>query len=230
MSTEVVRLVKIMPFIGAQSMEEYLNALIVHLPSWERASSLCEIYYEHCAWHSRPVSREQLVNEIFPKIYKRGNYQQTSGFGSQDLTKHTIRADEVAILFGIFSVAALVDLTLPPCNEEAETYFQLGRATAVSQSLFENPSLASIQCIGIFAAYLSLSNRFNALDGASSMISLACSLSRSVSTIVTYFNIIKFVYLTILTQMGLRKAVLYLYFSFMTIIFCHRSRPCSVEA
>ena len=42
-----------------------------NLPSWERATALCEAYLENLSWYYRAIERSQLMEELMPTVYKR---------------------------------------------------------------------------------------------------------------------------------------------------------------
>lgn len=232
MSVEVARIVNALPYINSGNAEDYLAAVLNHLPSWERASSLCEIYLEHCSWLTRPVKRDQLLNELLPAVYKRNTASLTAGFGTQDDAKRSVHGDEIALLLMIFAIGALGDLTLPACNEDAEEFYQLARAVAVTQTLFENPTLAAVQAIILMASYISLSSRYNALDASSSMVALACSLARSVRFHYTLSRSSKLIGL-ISVQMGLRELFVVEFETYSisyNLLHCNRPRSSTMEA
>ncbi|THH30649.1 hypothetical protein EUX98_g3513 [Antrodiella citrinella] len=117
--------------------DEILHRLEGELPSQERAWSLCEAYLAHLSWYFRPIKRDELINEILSPIYKtvgdpnnHSGYHPKSGCGGR--CPHLL-----AVLFNILALGALVDLTLQPCNSEAEKVRDgTGRVFDVSVSQF----------------------------------------------------------------------------------------------
>ncbi|THH34114.1 hypothetical protein EUX98_g33 [Antrodiella citrinella] len=119
--------------------DEILHRLEGELPPRERAWALCEAYLAHFSWSFRPIKRDELVNEILSPIYKtvgdfnnNGGYHPKSGCGGR--CPHLL-----AVLFNILAIGALVDLTLQPCNGEAEKYYRLGRASLSLRSILDSP-------------------------------------------------------------------------------------------
>lgn len=50
---------------------QLLQVIAAHLPSRERASTLCEAYLTNLSWFCRPVDREQLIDELVPVLYEK---------------------------------------------------------------------------------------------------------------------------------------------------------------
>ena len=128
-----------------------------HLPSWERAWSLAETYLEQAAWLFRAVSPQQLKEEMLPIIYKRR--------APLDASHEYDGPHDLALLYMVLAVGALVDLTQEPYNAEAEHYYNLGKAAVTLQSIFDKPELVT----------MSIYNAMSQLDegeGAASIWSL----------------------------------------------------------
>jgi hypothetical protein len=112
LSLELTRLSNAFPFGAEGNAEKALDLLFNHLPSQPRAWSLCETYMEHAAWVFRPLKRDEIVNDVLSPIYKAQKERQTSGSTST----HNISSHRLAVLFLVFALGALVDLTLEPCE------------------------------------------------------------------------------------------------------------------
>ncbi|KAG6857340.1 hypothetical protein H0H87_005643 [Tephrocybe sp. NHM501043] len=114
-SPEISQLSSVFPFGGHDSSETYekaLNLLFGYLPSRPRAWSLCETYMEHASWVFRPIKRDEIIDEILSPIYK--SMKERRATDSPGL--HTILPHKLAVLFLVFALGALVDLTLEPCE------------------------------------------------------------------------------------------------------------------
>lgn len=184
MSAEISRLASNLPFSltgipDYDRCESILDSLLSLLPSYPRASALCETYMEHAAWIFQPIRREELIDDILTPVYalaqKRKNNTSTSNTESP---AHTL-----AVLYMVFTQGALMDLTLPPCNQEAENYFHLGRMALSLRSVFESPTTQTVQALAVMGYCYSNGGRTghqNALDSAWSVISLASKLAQSV--------------------------------------------------
>ncbi|KAF8835749.1 hypothetical protein BDN67DRAFT_912460, partial [Paxillus ammoniavirescens] len=147
-----------------------------YMPNWERASYLTKTYCEQAAWIFRGVSREQIMEELLPTYYPNGPLKAT------DETKH---AHDLALLFLIFAMGALVDLRQQSGNEEAEHYHQIARAAIYLQPVLEKPSIVTIQALQLLGLYNAMSgNELNAEDASMettwSLIILAAHLSQTV--------------------------------------------------
>lgn len=93
-----------------------------------------------------PVARDHFINEIFGPIYNQG----PSRSNGEDTGHPRPDSHELALLFMIFSLATLLDLTLPPNNVEAEFYHQLARAGLSCEPILVEPTLAAIQTLVLY--------------------------------------------------------------------------------
>ncbi|KIK95062.1 hypothetical protein PAXRUDRAFT_827363 [Paxillus rubicundulus Ve08.2h10] len=146
-----------------------------YMPNWERASYLTETYCEQAAWIFRGVSREQIMEELLPRYYSKGSLKATDG------TKHT---HDLALLFLIFAMGALVDLKQLSGNSEAEHYHQIARAAIYLQPVLEKPSVETIQALQLLGLYNAMSgNELNSEDASMettwSLIIMAAHLSQT---------------------------------------------------
>ena len=89
-----------------------LALILNYLPSQPRAWSLYETYLEHASWVFRPLKREEMIDEILSPVYKAMKDRQTSGSNAIE----SISPHKLAVLFLVFTLGALVDLTLEPCK------------------------------------------------------------------------------------------------------------------
>ncbi|KIJ21183.1 hypothetical protein PAXINDRAFT_66458 [Paxillus involutus ATCC 200175] len=147
-----------------------------YMPNWERASYLTKTYCEQAAWILHGVSREQIMEELLPTYYPNGPFK------AMDETKH---AHDLALLFLIFAMGALVDIGQQSGNEEAEHYHQIARATIYLQPVLEKPSIVTIQALQLLGLYNAMSgNELNAEDASMettwSLVILAAHLSQTV--------------------------------------------------
>jgi hypothetical protein len=162
-----------------------------YMPNWERASYLTKTYCEQAAWILHGVSREQIMEELLPTYYPNGPFK------AMDETKH---AHDLALLFLIFAMGALVDIGQQSGNEEAEHYHQIARATIYLQPVLEKPSIVTIQALQLLGLYNAMSgNELNAEDASMettwSLVILAAHLSQTVcpySLMVTLFMLLIF--------------------------------------
>ncbi|KIJ70190.1 hypothetical protein HYDPIDRAFT_78679 [Hydnomerulius pinastri MD-312] len=182
-SSEVGRLASILPFgIGGFSdgdkLREVMDSLFNLLPAYPRATTLCETYLENAAWVFRPISREELIDEILSPVYA---FAQDRKKKVPEL-KTEILPHTLAVLYMVFAHGALTDLTLPPYNVEAENNFHLGRLALSLQSVFDLPTTQTLQALCLMAYYHSNGGRRYTLDSAWSIIALTNKLAQSVST------------------------------------------------
>ncbi|KAL4249930.1 hypothetical protein ABKN59_002009 [Abortiporus biennis] len=158
-----------------------LELIESHLPSWERACHLCEVYIEHAGWLFRGVTRQQLLVEMLPSIYKR----PTVGGASPPKDEYNGPHD-LALLYVIYGIGALMDLNQEPYNAEGEHYHQLARAALSLQPVLEKPSLVTIQALHLLSVYNGLAGNENmgssetSLETTWSLLALAAQLSQAI--------------------------------------------------
>ncbi|KAF8802362.1 hypothetical protein BYT27DRAFT_7173121 [Phlegmacium glaucopus] len=129
------------------------------LPSIDRAITLCDTCYEHLSWMFQIVSRDKLVNELIPIVYK----QTSIAYGPHDL----------AFLLVVFAIGSLVDLNLPPYNLEAQHYYRLSRATLALQPVLGAHSIVTIKVLHLMSAYNSMSEEGSDPEQSSVLLDLA---------------------------------------------------------
>ncbi|KZT22488.1 hypothetical protein NEOLEDRAFT_649926 [Neolentinus lepideus HHB14362 ss-1] len=160
---------------GPSSMydEETLAHLESILPTQRRASALCESYLEHSSWFFGPIQRDELVNEILSPIYA----------SLADQKKGLVRSynpQKLTVLFLVLSHGALVDLTLPPYNAEAECYYQAGSSMISIRNITETPTIETVQAFAYMSAYNVLCEKRYGLGNAWPLISVAVKLSQAI--------------------------------------------------
>jgi len=181
-SPEMLRLSGIFPFgsgsaVHSEKYEEAMRILYTCLPPRHRAWALCETYMEQAAWIFRPLKRDEIIDDILIPIYKA----KTEGEELDYEAAKAIHPHKIAVLFMIFASGALVDLTLPAYNTEAENYHQYARAALSMRSIFDSPVMESIQAIALIAFYHSNAGKKYSLDGVWTLLSLGAKLAQSVS-------------------------------------------------
>ncbi len=168
-------------------------ALILdQLPSWERASALCEAFLQNVSRHSGMVTRSQLIEELLPWIYRR----------KPDPLKKPMSPHDVALVLVVFALGAAGDLTQPPNNNECELFKQLAKVALGLQNVFSFVSLSTVQAVALLANVDLASSRKYTLEEAWKVFSFALILAKSVRKCQIYSSI----RMLISIQIGLRKS------------------------
>ena len=163
-----------------------MQILESHLPSYDRATALVEVYVQHISFFFRPVKREQIVGELIPKFYKRhGRDEKRAAKDDAEITEH-----QLALLFAVFACGAAGDLTLDSCNEEGETYRQLARSALSLHSVFEGTSFATVQAVATIGAYDFHSASSQTIESAFKILSLALGLGITVHSPLPFISAI----------------------------------------
>lgn len=179
----MIRFSSAFPFTPVGPANAVLEIIEGHLPTWERACHLSEAYIEHAAWLFRGVSKEQLLLEMLPSVYRRplpdGAAVKDDYNGPHDY----------ALLYLIFAIGALLDLNQEPYNAEGEHYHQLARAALCLQPVLEKPSSVTIQALHLLSIYNGLagnevSGGETSLETTWSLVTFAAQLSHSVRLVI----------------------------------------------
>lgn len=165
------------------SRADVLRSIEARLPSYQRACIYVEAYLTHVAWFSRLITREQIVEEIIPIIYKRGAPGASSASGrlqGRDCND-VIYVHRLALFFAIMACSAAVEMSLPANSAEAAVYYALARTSVSLRSVFQGTSLESVQTAVLLAHYQFYSCQTCTFEPAWKMLIFAMTLGLSVS-------------------------------------------------
>ena len=184
---------------------DLLDKLWREMPTFERASGLCETYLENFAWILRVVRRDQLFSELLPVAYGRkrapNDYMVAKGsvWGKPKAQENGsekeepfggIHPHELALLLMVMAAGALADLTLPPYNDEAEKYYQMALCVLSLSQVIGTSTLAAVQTVALMGAYNAHCGRYTTLDLAGSLFNLAANMGIAVSVKSVIYNAI----------------------------------------
>jgi hypothetical protein len=171
LSSELEKLSNRFPFTRLNMSDPAaLRVLELHLPPRERASSLAQYYIDHASFFYRPVKREELFDCILPRAYP-SSPTQLGQCPSEQNVGESLRPHELATLFFIFALGALLDLNLPPYNAEAEHFYESGRAALSLKAVYESPSIDTVRAMGLMATYHCHAGRKYSRDSAVRILS-----------------------------------------------------------
>jgi hypothetical protein len=157
--------------------EKALDVLFSLLPPRPRAWTLCETYIEQASWIFRPLKRDEIIDEVLTPIYNEKKERENAKLEAI----HRTSPHKLAVMFMIFAQGALVDLTLPPYNAEAENYHHYARAALSLRSVFDSPAIETVQTIVYMAYYRGNTGKRYSLDSVWTLMSLGAKLAQSVS-------------------------------------------------
>ncbi|THH07873.1 hypothetical protein EW145_g3096 [Phellinidium pouzarii] len=136
------------PFTPTGPACDVREKIMSHLPPWDSALALVDIYFEQAAWLFRSVSRQQLIDEMLPVLYRRVPPSPAHEHGGNYDGPHAL-----ALLLMTFAVGTLVDLRHEPYSMEADHYYQLAKAAITLQSVLERPELVTVQALHLMSIY-----------------------------------------------------------------------------
>lgn len=165
------------PFAPINYPRMDLQALIEsQLPSYERATSLCEAFLQNLGWFVGPITRTQVMEELLPAVYKRRGHRFVT-----KRTTHNVNVHDLALLLSVFACGAAGDLTQEPDNKEGQIYNHLCRSTLGLGSVLKKSSLSSIQAMLLLGVYNLYSGCGYDLEESWKILSFAMSSAASVS-------------------------------------------------
>ncbi|KAF8128704.1 hypothetical protein EV363DRAFT_1170417 [Boletus edulis] len=155
------------PGISADSVQDVIES---YLPPFPRATALCETFFQSTSWVFNIVSRQHILGELIPVVYRYARGQipkQPRSYGPHD----------IALLFIVFALGALVDPSLPPHNVEGQHYHILSRAAICLQSVFAQRSVVTIKALNLMSIYNGMCGIENKLEQSSSLLNLAAHVA-----------------------------------------------------
>jgi hypothetical protein len=149
--------------------KEHIQEIIEsYLPDIQRAVSLCETFLKSLSWLFQIVSRQQIIDHLIPSIYRPG--LEWPRYGPHDL----------ALLFSVLALGALVDPTLPPYNAEARHYQRVARAALCLQSVLSERSVVTIKALHLMSMYYGMSGIESNAELCYSLLNLASQVALQV--------------------------------------------------
>ncbi|KAJ7589636.1 fungal-specific transcription factor domain-containing protein [Mycena floridula] len=131
------------------------DEVISHLPPWNEAVKLAEVYSECGEFLYCPVPYTELSEVILRDVYKA------------ELFTTPLAAHKLAILFIVFALASLFDEKKPGYGEEAQEYYYLARAALNLAPPTKHPTLTAVQTLIHISQYQELSDwEFNCKNSA----------------------------------------------------------------
>ncbi|KAJ7144441.1 fungal-specific transcription factor domain-containing protein, partial [Mycena epipterygia] len=145
------------------------ETLLAHLPDEFRAWTLYEIYVNKASWYGTPIMPDEL-HDLLGEVY-----DTNPTINAYELSSHAL-----AVVFLVFALAALADLSLPAYSVQADTYFDLGRSALALEPVFGSSDLRTVQALVLAGIYYAAGGPRYSIDSAWSIVSMACSLCQTV--------------------------------------------------
>ena len=127
---------------------------------------------ENLSWMFQIVSLNYLTKELLPSIYIYPTTRRSRNdfYGVHDL----------ALLYIVLAVGALVYLNLQPYNIEAKRYYVMGRAAAGMLSIMEANSLSTVRFLHLLSIYNGMSGKESKLSNTYALLNLASVMAQRV--------------------------------------------------
>ncbi|KAF8842829.1 hypothetical protein BDN67DRAFT_925562 [Paxillus ammoniavirescens] len=140
-----------------------------YLPPLPRATSLSETFLKSLSWMVNIVSRQQVLGILVPSVYRH-----TSG---QTAEPRTYGPHDLALLFIVLAIGALVDPSLPAYNSEGQHYHRLARAALCLQPVFVSRSLATVKTLHLMSIYNGMCGIESNMENSYSLLNLAAQVA-----------------------------------------------------
>ncbi|KAJ3711145.1 fungal-specific transcription factor domain-containing protein [Lentinula raphanica] len=121
--------------------------LIEYLPKAAVARRHSQSFYRYGAWQYTPIQEVDFNTFIYQPFYEPDD---TTVF-EEPLANHNL-----AVLFLIIALGALLDLEQPSHSSEAKWYYQLGKASLALEPVLDSSSLSTIQALVLLSYYMLL--------------------------------------------------------------------------
>lgn len=124
------------------------------------------------------VTFQQFTQELIPAIYIAEEVATLTICGPHDL----------ALFFGVLSLGALVDLSLPPYNCEAQKYYVLARVALALDPVMARASLSTVKAFHLISLYNGMSGKESNMSNTYTVLNLGSRLAQKVRAMSCYMN------------------------------------------
>lgn len=147
---------------------------------------LCRVMLEHLSWMFQIVTFQQFTQDLMPIVYTTDKPDSTPGpsiCGPHDL----------ALFFGVLTIGALVDSSLPPYNSQAQLYYVLCRCSIALESSLAKASLSTVKAFHFISLYNGMSGKESNMSNTYTVLNYASRLAIKVcyylsAALVVYAN------------------------------------------
>jgi hypothetical protein len=146
---------------------ETIARLNLHLPGRQEASELVQVFFAQFGMLFYGISQPHIRGVIIPALYDSGSMADTD-------------AHRLGLLFAIFAIASLVRAPMAERLVVASHYAQLSLAALGAVSIFQHPSLETVQAVHLRALFEFMLQNGGEETGRAYM-SFACQLCYIVS-------------------------------------------------
>jgi hypothetical protein len=123
------------PCVPSRSLERHLQT---QLPPWEQACELSQIFITRSWSITRGVTGPQIEQETLPIIYDKRAPDPTIDYKS---------VHGLGVLYYILAIGTLLHPQKQLYSPEADHFSRLGLVALSSRSVFERPTILTVQCL-----------------------------------------------------------------------------------
>lgn len=158
------------PGIPTEPVQDLIES---YLPPLLRATALSETFLQSTSWMFSVVSRQHILGELIPTVYEHSS-------GQTQTRLRPYGPHDIALLFIVFAIGALVDPSLPPYNIEGQHYHILSRAAMCLQPVFVQRSVVTIKALSLMGVYNGMCGIESKLGNYFSLMNLAAQVALQV--------------------------------------------------
>ncbi|EKM56701.1 uncharacterized protein PHACADRAFT_183301 [Phanerochaete carnosa HHB-10118-sp] len=144
-----------------------------YLPPWDRAVQLCRILLEHMSWMFQIVTFQQFTQDLMPTVYTADGPDSTPG-------PSTCGSHDLALFFGVLTIGALIDLSLPPYNSQAQLYYVLCRCALALESPMARASLSTVKAYHFISLYNGMSGRESNMSNTYTILNFSSRIAMKI--------------------------------------------------
>lgn len=157
------------------TVKERLRNFHWYLPTAEKAAELRDIYFNYAAWLYNPISLSDFNSTVYSVLF---NSQASLAINDEP---NIVRSHRLSVMFMVLAIGSLMDTRLPSYNVEAEKYHQLARAALFQNSIFDEPTLGTVQALYLMSFYLFFADRQGSSGGSRwAIMGMAVKLAQSI--------------------------------------------------
>jgi hypothetical protein len=148
------------------------------LPPWERAEALGRIMLDSMSWMFNIVTLRQYKEILMPYVYFNKGSPVSGDENSPYRGPHGL-----ALFLAVLAVGSLMDISLPPYNNDSQRYYVLAIVALGIQPVMTHHSLSTVKALHLLSIYCGMSGNESNMANQFALTDFASNLAHRVSTL-----------------------------------------------